>query len=467
MNLIMPDDGQGPPRPAMPPASSQAIFHERERLTLGEWRQQAAGRLLGQLQRVARGSDFYARKWSASQSAEVARNGSLDVAQLLESLPVTEKDELRESQERRPPFGEHLVCGADEVVRVHRTSGTTGRPLIIALSERDARVTQSHGAQAFFCAGLRPHDIVVHCLSYSMWSGGLTDHLCLEGAGAAVVPFGVGNTASLIELPQWVPFTVVSCTPSYVSLLLEELGDGPRRELWARSVRLFLVGGEPGGSNPGLRRAATDSLGAHMANANYGLAEVLSIFGSECPATGAMHFHGQDALWVEIVDPKTHRPLELADGAVGEVLLTHLDREAQPLVRYRTNDLVRITSVDPCACGRSGFQFEVLGRADDMFMVRGINVFPSAIAQVLSQVPPGLREFLVVLPNTPTFDTIPLRVEAPADIADPGRLAVEIARALKIAFGCSATVDVVPKGSLSRSEGKTPRVVRAGGAATQ
>jgi phenylacetate-CoA ligase len=442
--------------------SCSAIRHPGgdETLPYGAWRDHSASLLADQLRYVATGSDLYRAKWG-SATAQAARELDGDAAlSLLEGLPLTEKDELREAQARRPPYGDHLVCEPEAVSRIHRTSGTTGRPLVIALTEHDTRVTQAHGARAMRCAGLGPADVVVHCLSYCMWSGGLTDHLCLEGTGASVVPFGVGNSAALVSLPRWIPFTAVSCTPSYVALLLEQLGDGPDRERWARNVRLFLVGGEPGGSNTGLRATVADALGARVVDANYGLAEVLSIFGSECPATGAMHFHGHDAIWPELIDPETQRPVEITPGAVGELVLTHLRREAQPLVRYRTYDLLEIGSTDPCRCGRAAFTFTVLGRSDDMFVVRGVNVFPAAIAEVLAGAWPTLREFVVVLPQGPTYDAIPLHVEIPAGAPDPSELAARITSRIKEVLGCACTVELVPEGTLARSEGKTSRVLR-------
>lgn len=435
------------------------LFHERERWSLAAQRDEVRHRLAEEIHYVARASAFYARKWGEGLRSQASRIASRDIYEFLEELPLTGKDELRQSQERNPPFGDYLACDKDDVARVHRTTGTTGRPLIIALSQDDAQWTASHGAQAFWCAGLRPSDIVVHCLNYSMWAGGVTDHMALERMGAAVVPFGVGNTDTLISLPRWIPFTAVSCTPSYVSLLLEKVTDDEDRRRWLESVRLFLVGGEPGGSNPALRETVATAFGASVKNANYGLAEVLSIFGSECPATRLLHFHGQGSVSVELINPETYRPVQVDDGNVGELVLTHARRRAQPLVRYRTNDLVEIASVETCECGRGGFRFRVLGRADDMFVVRGINVFPGAIAEVLSEVSPDLREFQVALPEGDTHDYVPLRVEASSRM-EPPELAARIASAIKMRLGCSARVEVVPQGELPRFEGKSRRVIR-------
>jgi phenylacetate-CoA ligase len=442
-----------------PDAVTQALFHERERLTLAETLEQTRPRLASQLRYVAAASPFYARKWGAETTQAVAGASADTVEELLAELPPTRKDELRQAQEADPPFGDYLACPHEEVARVHRTSGTTGRPLLIALSASDAELTRSHGAQALWCAGLRPDDVVVHCLNYCMWSGGVTDHLCLEGTGAAVVPFGAGNTELLIALPRWLGFTAVSCTPSYVSLLLERL-DGEDLHRWAENVRLFLVGGEPGGSSPAFKERVESTFGARLVDANYGLAEVLSIFASECPVEGGFHFHGQGALWVELLDPASDRRLLPEQGVTGELVLTHAARRAQPLVRYRTNDLLEIVSVGLCACGRDGLRFLLRGRADDMFVVRGVNVFPGAIADVLGRVSSDLREFVITLPDSDTYDYVPLRVEAADGTAHD--LPETIAREVKTTLGCTARVEIVPPGTLPRSEGKVSRVQREG-----
>jgi phenylacetate-CoA ligase len=433
------------------------LFDDHERLTLDEARQEARSRLAAHLADLSRTSPFYARKWGSGLTNAAAAATAATVEALLPALPFTVKDELRAAQERRPPFGDHLACAPEQVARMHRTSGTTGRPLLIALTARDAERTQSYGARAFWCAGLRPDDIVVHCLNYCMWSGGLTDHLCLERTGATVVPFGIGNTDALIDLPRWTPVTALSCTPSYVKLLLERLTD-EQHARWAATLRLVLVGGEPGGSNLALQREIHEALNARLVDANYGLAEVLSIFSSACPSEHGMHFHGLGALWPELIEPDTQTVLTPAPGTTGELVLTHVERDAQPLVRYRTGDLLEIVSIDRCSCGRGGPRFLLRGRSDQMFVVRGVNIFPSAIADVLGSLPIPLTEFMVTLPDADVFDAIDLQVEAPTD--DDG-LAASIAGEIKRTLGCTANVALVAAGSLPRSEGKVPRVQRS------
>ena len=320
---------------------------------------------------VADSSAFYARKLP---QAVRERAGDLDA---LVELPFTEKDELRGSQADCYPFGDYAACAADRIVRVHRTSGTTGKPLQLAHSQRDAELTARVGGRAQFAAGLRPGDRVVHCLNYCLWTGGVTDHLTLEAAGACVVPFGVGHSELLLDTIEDLAVTAISCTPSYPALLaglLRERGREPRD----LGLRLGLFGGEAGLDNLDFRRAMEDGWGFGVRNANYGMSEVLSNFASQCERSNDLHFHGGDAVFAEIVDPAGQRQ-PIREGTTGELVCTHLAKECQPLIRFKTRDVVTVTGTDPCACGRTAWRFRVTGRTDDMFNVRGINVFPTAV----------------------------------------------------------------------------------------
>lgn len=420
--------------------------------------QRDAPLLVDQLRYVAEKSDFYRERWGPAQTSAVAGASVDGLSELLCELPLTTKDELRRAQEERPPYGTHLACRPDQVALIHRTSGTTGRPLVVAATASDSESTSEHGGRAFRCAGLSPGDVVVHCLNYCMWAGGYTDHRCLEATGAAVVPFGVGNTEQLISLQHWLPFQALSGTPSYVRLLLEHLG-GKDLELWRRNLRLFLVGGEPGGSEAALRARVAEQLDARLVNANYGLAEVLSNFASECGQSEGMHFHGHGGVWLELLGPDG-APQPLEAGTRGALVLTNLRRQAQPLIRYETNDLMEILDTDPCPCGRGSFRFQLYGRADEMFVVRGVNVFPAAVARALAEVSPQLSEFAIVLPSAETFDRIPLLVEA--DPKFSGSIAGQIEGAIKRLIGCGAEVTLLEPGTLPRTHGKTRRLYRDG-----
>ncbi len=380
----------------------------------------------------------------------------------LATLPFTEKDELRASQETHPPFGDYLAAPLENISRVHKTSGTTGRPLYIALTARDIETTHECGARAFVCAGLRHGDRVVHCLNYQMWAGGVTDHLSLERAGATVIPFGVGNTHVLLRTIRDLGINAISSTPSY----LVHLADIVRSELHIEPHELGLrkgfFGGEPGLQNPNVRGAIERTWNLRAMDANYGMADVLSIFGAECEQRDGLHFHGQGALLVELIDPATLAPIEIETGARGELVYTNLTRAAQPLIRYRSHDAAEIVSAEPCACGRTSFRFRVLGRSDDMVHVRGVNVFPTAIAEVLASFAELSGEFQILLDTPPPYNQLPLRVELAPQVSDDAanNLNATLVKTLQARLNFRAAIELVPHGTLPRTESKTSRVVK-------
>jgi phenylacetate-CoA ligase len=399
-------------------------------------------------------SAFYKEKLGAARDQKITLDD-------LESLPFTEKEEVRRSQEESYPFGTYIACGNEKVVRVHRTSGTTGRPLQLANSRRDVDLISVVGGRAQYSAGLRPTDRVVHCLNYCQWTGGVTDHMTLEEAGAAVVPFGVGNTKLLLDTITDLRVTAISCTPSYPALLeklLRAEGKNPRD----LKLRLGLFGGEAGLDNLEFRTSMEDIWGFSVRNANYGMSEVLSNFASQCDYSNDLHFHGADALFIEILDAQ-NRSQSIQEGTTGELVCTHLAKECQPLVRFKTRDVITVTGTGPCECGRTGFRFRVTGRTDDMFNVRGINIFPSAVQKAIFSRPDlSSGQFRIVLEGAGPWDRIRVRAEAAAGL---GEEAYEYARtaletAIRTFAGATADVTMLPIDSLPRTDGKTALIER-------
>ena len=399
-------------------------------------------------------SEFYQNKLRGAQ--KIATRAELA------ALPFTEKEELRASQAESPPFGNYLAASLEIVSRVHKTSGTTGRPLYIALTARDIETTHECGARAYVCAGLQRGDRVVHCLNYQMWAGGVTDHLSLERAGATVIPFGVGNTHVLLRTIRDLGINAISSTPSY----LVHLADIVRSELHIEPHELGLrkgfFGGEPGLQNPNVRGAIERTWNLRAMDANYGMADVLSIFGAECSMRDGLHFHGQGALLVELIDPATLKSVAIETGARGELVYTNLTRQAQPLLRYRSHDAAEIVSAEPCACGRTSFRFRVLGRSDDMVHVRGVNVFPTAIAEALASFPELSGEFQIVLDTPPPYNQLPLRVELAHNLPDGDAYNMNalLVKTLQERLNFRAALEFVPPGTLPRTQGKTSRVVK-------
>ena len=429
------------------------LHPEFETLSPAEVRRYQKQLWLRQWPWVSRASAFYREKLGA-----VPELLPLDA---LGKLPFTDKDELRRSQEAAYPYGSYMACSEDRVVRIHCTSGMTGRPLQLANSRRDAVLIARVGGRAQFSAGLRPGDRVVHCLNYCLWTGGVSDHLTLEEAGAAVVPFGVGHTKQLLHIIADLSVTAISCTPSYPALLekhLREEGRNPR----SLGLRLGLFGGEAGLDNLEFRNTMEAVWDFRVRNANYGMSEVLSNFGSQCDRTNDLHFHGGDVLFAEIIDA-AGTSLRIEEGVTGELVCTHLEKECQPLIRFKTRDVVTVTGTDPCACGRTTWRFRVAGRTDDMFNVRGVNIFPSAVQKVILGRPDLTSgQFRIVLAGKGPWDRIVVRAEA-AEGLDPAtwpEASRALAAVIRAATGASAEVTLIPLDSLPRTAGKTALIER-------
>ncbi|VVN65650.1 phenylacetate--CoA ligase family protein [Pseudomonas fluorescens] len=403
---------------------------------------------------VRRTSAFYKEKFGATVDQKITIDD-------LQTLPFTGKEEVRRSQELSYPFGTYMACSNDKVVRVHRTSGTTGKPLQLANSRRDVDLVSLVGGRAQYSAGLRPSDRVVHCLNYCQWTGGVTDHMTLEEAGAAVVPFGVGNTKLLLDTITDLGVTAISCTPSYPALL-EKLLRAEGRNPRDLKLRVGLFGGEAGLDNIEFRAAMEDMWGFSVRNANYGMSEVLSNFASQCDHSNDLHFHGADALFIEILDAQD-RSQSIREGTTGELVCTHLAKECQPLVRFKTRDVITVTGTGPCKCGRTGFRFRVTGRTDDMFNVRGINVFPSSVQKAIFSRPDlASGQFRIVLEGSGPWDRIRVKAEAAAGV---GEESWEYARksledAIRTFAGATAEVTILPIDSLPRTDGKTALIER-------
>lgn len=397
-------------------------------------------------------SAFYQRKLEAFTSHRITLDD-------LQDLPLTEKDELRVSQESDYPFGDYIACTQAQVARMHRTSGTTGRPLILSNSKKDAEIVARIGARSMWAAGLRREDRVVHCLNYCMWTGGFTDHTVLEATGAAVLPYGTGNTAQLIRSIKELGITAISCTPSYPAMLekvmREQFPEWQPRDL---GLRLGLFGGEAGLDNPAFRETMEEKWGFKVRNANFGLSEVLSILGGQTAWTNDLLYHASDVVFAEILDPESGQRLPIKDGTVGELVCTHLAKECQPLVRYRTRDVVTITETAPGPDGRTAWRFRVTGRTDDMFNVRGINVFPSAVRAAVESLPQySSGHFRIILRGEGPYDRIDVRVEAAQQLAPSGwaEARERLEREIQGRIGATALVEMIPFEALGRTDGKT------------
>lgn len=411
-----------------------------------------------QLRYVTKASRFYKDKFGR----ERVDGGSISDLRRFKRLPLTTKDELRASQERSPPFGDYLAVPLEMVNRIHRTSGTTGRPLFMGLTRNDIALINECGARAFWSAGLRPGMKVVHCMNYSLWLGGYTDHSSLEALGAAVVPFGVGQSKVLLRTIEALRVDAISATTSYPALLAKIAEEELHLRPDSLGLKLALLGGEVGMGVPSFRRSIERAWGMKAFDANFGLADVLSNFGAECRYRDGLHFLGQGGVLLELMDPNSGEMVELDDGEEGELILTNLAKESQPLVRYRTGDIIRVLTTDRCECGRTGFRFSVMGRTHDVLKVKGINIYVSAIQDLIASFAPETNgEFQIVLATPPPISRLQVRFEvATSSEKSPGKLVERMRLAMKETLGIEADFEAMPANSLPRFEGKTQRIVR-------
>jgi len=403
---------------------------------------------------VAAHSAFYQRLW----------DGKAPPADLedLPELPLSDKAGLRLSQPAHPPYGDYLAAPREKVSRMHRTSGTTGQAMNLAMSARDCEITEIVGARAQALAGLGPGITVVHCLNYQMWMGGLTDHMTLERTGATVVPFGVGATELLVRTIQEVGITAISCTPSYPSVLERVIAEKfPNLSPADLGLKLGLFGGEAGLDDPSYRQRFRDTWGMEPRNSNYGVSDVFCNFAAQCAHDTALHFVAHDVLHAELIDPETTDPIQIASGATGELVLTHLARDCQPLVRFRTGDIITIDATEPCRCGCTGMRFRVVGRSDDMIVVRGLNMFPTMVAAVVSEFAELSGDYRIVLDTPPPHHVLPVQAELARNQIDNGTLAHRLEQDFKAKLGATIRATILQPGTLPVTEGKTKRVIRS------
>jgi phenylacetate-CoA ligase len=406
-----------------------------------------------QIEYVFKNSLFYKNKFKGISLQESTLT--------LSSLPFTTKSELLLDQKNNPPYGSNLCVELNAIQRIHKTSGTTNTPLILALTKNDIKNTIHIGSKCFNLAGLNKEDVVVHCLNYSMWAGGYTDHHSLEATGATVIPFGVGNTNNLIETILLLKPTAIHCTPSYLKKIELVLKTDFHILPSDLNLKLGLFGAEPGLQNPIFRKRIEDDWGLKAMNANYGLSDVLSMFGTECSLQIGLHFMGEGVLYPELIDVQTNEGITIEEGAIGELVLTNLHKEAQPLIRYKTSDIIKILSTTECDCGEKGFRFEIVGRTDDMLVIRGLNVFMTSVDTVINKFLSsitGVYQFLVSKDDP--IEDIVVKIEVNDEVEDKESLKKEIIIEFKEKIYLTPIIEFYKEGDLPRTQGKTKKLLR-------
>jgi phenylacetate-CoA ligase len=395
-------------------------------------------------------SPFYREKLAAFGSAK-AVGGLEDIAR----LPLTEKREIRATVTDSNPFGAHF-CGG-EIVRVYSTSGTTGTPSYIPLTAGDLENWVTGSARSYAASGVRAGDRIVSTYNAGPFAAGAA-LAAFDRLGLCHIPVGTGNSERLVAAIERLRPSAVVLTPSYAAHLVEWARERGR-DLAGSSVERVLVAGEPGGGEPAFRARLEAGWGARVTEA-MGIGDIgVSLWG-ECEAQDGMHLGAEGFVHPELIDPSTGEALALQDGAVGELVLSHLRHRAAPLLRFRTRDHVHV-KVGECACGRSGPRIRCIGRTDDMLIVRGVNVFPSAVREVVSGFAPDVSGHILVRPvveGVKQEPPLPVSVElAPGASADAA-LADAIRERLRSVLVVQTRVELVPWGTLRRSEYKSKLV---------
>ena len=371
---------------------------------------------------------------------------SVHSAEEFENLPFSEKSDLRDAY----PLG-LMTAPEEEIVRIHSSSGTTGLPVIIPYTAKDVDDWGEMFKRCYEVAGITNKDRIQITPGYGLWTAGIGFQNGCEKLGAMAIPMGPGNTNKQIQMMQDMKSTVLCSTSSYALLLAEEIEKrGIRDKIM---LKKGVIGSERWGK--AMRERISSILGIELYDI-YGLTEIYGPgIGINCSESEYMHYW-DDYLYLEIIDPVTLKPLP--DGEWGEIVITTLVKEGAPLIRYRTHDLSRIIP-EKCTCGRCWPRIDIIkGRTDDMMKIKGVNVFPAQIEEVLHQFPEVSSEYQIRISHLDGKDTMRIYVETTGDV-ECLKLADSIARKVKSVIGFTPLVKVVEVGVLPRSEKKTKRVI--------
>ncbi len=393
-------------------------------------------------------SPFYRDKLADADAAGLAD---------LPHLPFTTKDEIRDSLAAEPPLGRHLAAPLAAVRRVYSSSGTTGDPAYIAVTDADLAAWTEIGARSYAACGIAAGQRAVLTYNAGPFVAGAVLDAWMR-IGATVIPVGSGNTERLVKAFQVLGAEALGCTPSYALYLADwcRQRDVDPRDL---GLRVLAVAGEPGGGEPATRELIESAFGATVREA-MGIADASPSLWGECEEQAGMHFSGAGYVHAELIDPDSGAALPFEDAAEGELVYTSLRREAMPVLRFRSRDRV-IVNAQRCSCGRRGVRVRCIGRTDDLLIVRGVNLFPTALREVVAGFRPRVGGPVLIRPahGGVRQDAAPrVLVELAEGAAADDALAGAIREAIRAKLVVSAEIELVPYGTLGRSEYKSKLV---------
>ncbi len=425
------------------------IWNEtKECMSRDEIRNLQSARLRKMVDRVYHNVEFY-RKKMQQMGLEPGDIKSIDD---LHKLPFTTKNDLRDNY----PFGLFAVPQS-EIVRVHASSGTTGKATVVGYTRKDIDLWQECVARVLAMAGIGPQDKIQVAYGYGLFTGGLGLHYGAENLGATVIPMSTGNTQKLITMMQDFGATAIACTPSYLLHIAETLEEAGK--IGNIQLKAAICGAEPWTENMRKEIEAKLHLKAYDI---YGLSEILGPgVAADCEYHKGLHVY-EDHFVPEIINPETLEPCK--EGEVGELVFTTITKEALPLFRYRTKDLTSI-SYDKCECGRTLARIDRFkGRSDDMLIIRGVNVFPSQVEAALLEIAETSPHYLLIVDRVNNLDTLEILVEVEErffsdEIKELESLTRKITHVLQSALGLAVKVKLVEPKTIQRSEGKAKRVI--------
>jgi phenylacetate-CoA ligase len=407
-------------------------------------------RLRNTVQRVYSNVNYFRQK----MKDKGVEPGDINTVQDLRKLPFTYKQDLRDTY----PYG-MFSAPMDEVVRIHASTGTTGKRTVVGYTAKDIDIWTELIARCLTAAGADKSDFVHVAYGYGLFTGGLGVHYGAEKIGATVIPISGGNTKRQIEIMQDFGSTILTCTPSYALYLAEtmkEMNIDPKKDL---KLKAGVFGAEPWTEE--MRKEIEEQMGI-MAIDIYGLSEIIGPGVSiECEYQNGLHIQ-EDHFIVEIIDPETEEPLP--PGSEGELVFTCITKEALPLIRYRTRDICRLNS-EKCECGRTQIRMgKVTGRSDDMLIIRGVNVFPSQIESALLELGLSSPHYQLVVERVGTLDNLEVHVEMTPEMFSDAVRQVEkaehkIRHNIESILGLTCRVRLLEPKSIQRSEGKAKRVI--------
>lgn len=406
-------------------------------------------RLKRVVERVYHNTPFYRKKM---QEMGVTPDDIQSIDDIVK-LPFTVKQDLRDNY----PF-DLMASPMSEIVRLHASSGTTGKPIVVGYTRKDLSIWSEVVARCLTSVGVTKQDMVQVAYGYGLFTGGLGLHGGVENLGGTVIPMSSGNTQKQIQLMHDFGAKVLACTPSYALFLGETIKDSgiPREEF---QLKTGIFGAEPWTEN--MRKEIEESLGIKAYDI-YGLTEIIGPgVGGECECQCGTHLW-EDHFLPEIVDPVTLQPVE--PGQQGELVFTTITKEGMPMIRYRTRDLTSLT-YEKCACGRTTVRMaRILGRSDDMLIIRGVNVFPSQVESVILELPEFEPHYLILVDRVNNTDTFQIQVEVRAEyysdeITKMLELKKKIASRMQSVIGLQPEIKLVEPRSIERSMGKAKRVI--------